>query len=100
MIQIEMFSQTSSSVDVSCTFGALSRGCAAALANIEVIEEGLIERAEMLRGMMEGHRVIGYVRGRGLLIGVEIVGDRGSKRPAVEELKRSALRPSREVSTS
>ena len=96
-----MFSQTSSSVDVSCTFGALSRGCAAALANIEVIEEeGLIERAERLRGMMEGHRVIGYVRGRGLPIGVEIVGDRGSKRPAVEELKRSALRPSREVSTS
>jgi len=34
---------------VSYTFGAFSLGCAAALANIEVIEEeGLIERAERL----------------------------------------------------
>jgi len=72
---------------------ALPLGCVAALVDIEVIEEGLIEWTERLgaylmdrlRGMMEGHRVIGYVKGRGLPIGVEIVGDRGSKRPAVEE---------------
>ena len=31
------------------TFGAFPLGCAAALANIEVIEEGLIGRAERLR---------------------------------------------------
>ncbi|MCD6480251.1 aminotransferase class III-fold pyridoxal phosphate-dependent enzyme [Candidatus Bathyarchaeota archaeon] len=79
------------------TFNAFPLGCAAALANIEVIEEeGLIERAERLgaylmnrlRDMMERHCSIGDVRGKGLLIGVEIVGDKASKRPDVEAADR------------
>ena len=76
------------------TFSGHPLGCAAALANIEVIEEeNLVENsAKMgnymktrLKVMMDGHRVIGDVRGLGLLIGVEIVTDRETKRPSVEE---------------
>ena len=55
---------------------------------------------DRLRGMMEGHRVIEYVRGKGLLIGVEIVEDRAPRDLRLRRLKRSALRPSLGVSTS
>ena len=65
----------------------------AALAAIEIIEtEGLAERArelgahalERLHDMMDRHRVIGDVRGRGLLMGVELVADRDTREPARE----------------
>ncbi len=55
--------------------------CAAALATLEVIEdEGLLERSaslgrhalSRLRGMAERHDAIAEVRGRGLLLGVEL----------------------------
>lgn len=68
--------------------------CAAALANIEIIrEERLAERANRLGGiamkrfseMMEKHELIGDVRGKGLLIGVDLVKDRGTKEPARKE---------------
>ncbi len=76
------------------TFGGYPLGCAAALTNIQIIEEeGLIENAERmgaymmkrLREMMEDHSIIGDVRGKGLLIGVEIVKDKESKKPGIEE---------------
>ncbi len=63
----------------------------AALTTIEIIEdEGLVENAahvgalamERLDDMKRRHQVIGDVRGRGLLIGVELVTDRDSKAPA------------------
>lgn len=62
----------------------------AALTTIEIIEEeGLVENAadqgryclERLSGMMERYHSIGDVRGRGLLIGIELVKDRESKAP-------------------
>jgi 4-aminobutyrate aminotransferase len=61
----------------------------AALTTIEIIEdEGLVENAavvgayalERLHGMKARHACIGDVRGRGLLIGVDLVEDRASKR--------------------
>jgi 4-aminobutyrate aminotransferase len=64
---------------------------AAALATLEVIEsEGLVANAERvgaraldrLREMQRRHALIGDVRGRGLLLGIELVEDRDSKRPA------------------
>lgn len=60
---------------------------------MEIVErDGLCERArEMgarleagLRDMMQRHQAIGDVRGRGLLLGIEIVADRASKRPSPE----------------
>ena len=68
--------------------------CAAALAALMVIEtHGLAPRArelgrralERLREMQDRHRLIGDVRGLGLLLGVELVRDRSTREPAVEE---------------
>jgi 4-aminobutyrate aminotransferase len=67
---------------------------AAALAAIEHIErEGLVERARVageralarLRGMAGRHRLVGDVRGLGLLLGVELVRDRRTRQPADAE---------------
>ena len=64
---------------------------AAALATLETIrEEGLIERAERLgrrlvrrlRDLADELGTVGEVRGRGLLLGIELVEDEESKRPA------------------
>jgi len=68
--------------------------CVATLANIEIIErEKLVERsAKMgeyaygrLRDMVEDHRILGDVRGKGLMLGVEVVKDKSSKKPGVTE---------------
>jgi 4-aminobutyrate aminotransferase len=85
------------------TFGGNPISCAAALANLAVIEEEkLIENAARqgawllarFRRLQEGVPLIGEVRGRGLMIGLELVRDRGSKEPAAQEAKaiRAALR--------
>jgi 2,2-dialkylglycine decarboxylase (pyruvate) len=66
---------------------------AAGLAVLDVLaEENLVERAaklggyltDRLRELQERHEQIGDVRGRGLLVGLELVEDRGTKEPANE----------------
>jgi 4-aminobutyrate aminotransferase len=68
--------------------------CAAGLATIAEIEErGLVQRAaelgavalDELRELASRHRLIGNVRGLGLLMGVELVRDRATREPAVDE---------------
>ncbi len=63
----------------------------AALTTIQIIEdEGLVENAacvgayalERLQDMMDKHPLIGDVRGRGFLFGVELVSDRDTREPA------------------
>lgn len=65
--------------------------CAAALATMQIIEEEkLLGNAcnvgnyamQVLAGMAERHRLIGNIRGKGLLIGVELVRDRVTKERA------------------
>jgi taurine-pyruvate aminotransferase len=71
------------------TYGGHPAAAAVALRNIEIIEaERLVERAaeigayllDGLRGLMS-HEIVGDVRGKGLLIGVELVKDRTTKEP-------------------
>ncbi len=63
----------------------------AALTTIEIIEdEGLVENAarlgtralDRLQAIKERHPLVGDIRGRGLLLGVELVLDRDEKTPA------------------
>ncbi|KPL13663.1 hypothetical protein AMJ74_04890 [candidate division WOR_3 bacterium SM1_77] len=70
------------------TFGGNPVICAAALASLELIEKGLIENAAKigeflktgLTEMMSRHKIIGEVRGLGLMIGVELVQDKKAKK--------------------
>lgn len=79
------------------TFGGNPVSCAAALANIQVLEEeGLVQAAwekgkwlmERLQELASKSHVVGEVRGKGLMIGLELVKDKHSKEPAAEEGKR------------
>ena len=75
------------------TFGGNPVSCAAALATIALLEESLVANAaavgahlmDGLRALADKHPLIGDVRGRGLMIGVELVRDRKTKERAVEE---------------
>jgi 4-aminobutyrate aminotransferase len=78
------------------TFGGNPIACAAALANIAVIEEERLAENARARGeellarfrrLQERCPLIGDVRGRGLMIGLELVRDRRTKEPAVAEAK-------------
>ena len=71
--------------------------CAAALASIEVIEEeGLLEHAAALERLFaarmkawkERFDIVGDVRVKGCLMGVELVKDKGTKEPFNEAGKR------------
>jgi 4-aminobutyrate aminotransferase-like enzyme len=73
------------------TFGGNPVACAAALAVLDVVEEeGLVANAvavgdelrSELRLLAARHRSIGDVRGRGLMTGVELVRDPGTREPA------------------
>lgn len=78
------------------TFGGNPISCQAALATIELLEEGLIENAtkigdyilKKLRDLQKQFELIGDVRGKGLMIGVELVKDRKTKAKAIEERNR------------
>jgi 4-aminobutyrate aminotransferase len=78
------------------TFGGNPVACAASLATLKLLRDGLVRNAEvvgahMLAGvqaLMNTHAIIGDVRGRGLMIGVELVRDRHTKERATIERDR------------
>ena len=78
------------------TFGGNPVSCAAGLATIRLLRDGLMKNAEVVgahlmaraRELMERHSIIGDVRGRGLMIGIELVRDRTTKERATQERDR------------
>jgi len=79
------------------TFGGNPVSAAAALANINLmLREKLPEQAaekgnyimKRLNEMKENYDIIGDVRGKGLMIGVELVKDRKKKTPAKDETRK------------
>ncbi|MHB1856982.1 MAG: acetyl ornithine aminotransferase family protein [Acidobacteriaceae bacterium] len=74
------------------TFGGNPVAIAAAMATLDIIErEGMANAAQVGDAMMQRlkdwpkkHPIIGEVRGRGLMIGIEIVKDQQSREPAAE----------------
>jgi len=75
------------------TFGGNPVSCAAAVATIKLLKERLIANAAevgahlmaALKALEGKHPLIGDVRGRGLMIGVELVRDRKTKERATDE---------------
>ena len=75
------------------TFGGNPVACAAALATLKLLRESLMKNAgvvgahliEGARALMEKHPLIGDVRGRGLMVGIELVRDRKTKERATAE---------------
>lgn len=88
------FSKPSSS---SSSYGGNPLASTAALATIQtILDESLVENSRQvgeylldgLRGLQEKYPFIGDVRGRGLLIGVELVKDRKTKEPLEKPVTR------------
>jgi len=75
------------------TFGGNPVACAAALATIQLLKDQFIANAaavgshmmDGLRALQDEHPIVGDVRGRGLMIGVELVRNRQTKERAVDE---------------
>jgi 4-aminobutyrate aminotransferase len=72
------------------TYGGNPLCMAAALTTLRLLEDGMMEHAarmgqimqQKVRDMMDRHPTIGEVRGKGLMIGVELVTERATKEPA------------------
>jgi len=81
------------------TFGGHPVGCAIAVANMEIMErEGLFARAhragDLLRtalASLAGDPLVGQIRGKGLLTGIELVADKHTKQPVDARVVRAVL---------
>ena len=79
------------------TYSGNPISCKAALAVLEILfEDGLLQTAEALGktllekflSLQKNHELIGDVRGKGPMLGLELVKDRVTKEPAVDEAKK------------
>ena len=79
----------------SSSYGGNPLAAAAGLASLEIIlKENLVKNADRvgavmlkrLEGLKEKYRVVGEVRGRGLLLGIELVKDRRTKEPLGKDI--------------
>jgi 4-aminobutyrate aminotransferase-like enzyme len=93
MLVAEKYKDSIEKISASTSYGGNPMACAAALASLEVIEEeNLCERSAhigeiMLKRMQEMQArspIIGEVRGKGCLLGIELVKDKGTREPFEE----------------
>lgn len=86
----ESYKEAFESISASSSYGGNPMACAAALACIEAIEEeNLLERSthlgelalKRMEKMKAEHRIIGDVRAKGCLMGIELVKDKTTKEP-------------------
>ena len=82
----------------SSSYGGNPLAAAAGLATLEIlIKEDLVRNAErvgqvMLRrleALKEKHRCVGEVRGKGLMLGIELVSDRQTREPLAKDVTRA-----------
>jgi 4-aminobutyrate aminotransferase-like enzyme len=86
----EPFQESFEKISASSSYGGNPMACAAALASTEVIEEeNLLEHArhlgqlaqQRMEAMKGEHTIVGDVRAKGCLMGIELVRDRQTKEP-------------------
>jgi 4-aminobutyrate aminotransferase-like enzyme len=86
----EPYKESFEKISASSSYGGNPMACAAALASTEVIEEeNLLERATHLgelalrrmERMKAEHSIVGDVRAKGCLMGIELVKDKATKEP-------------------
>lgn len=78
------------------TFGGNPVSCAAAMATLDLLQEGLVDNAARvgayllgrLRELQQRHRCIGDVRGMGLMLAVDLVKDQATREPDHELLEK------------
>ena len=89
----EEYADVLEEISASTSYGGNPMAAAAGLASLEVIEEeGMIKRSRELgdfilsglKKMKEDHKIIGDVRGKGCLLGMELVKDKDTKEPFTE----------------
>lgn len=93
----EKYKESFESISASSSYGGNPMACAAALASIEAIqEENLLERSlhlgdlaiKRMEKMKAEHAIVGDVRAKGCLMGIELVKDKKTKAPFNEAGKR------------
>ncbi len=111
VIKAELFDRTDpfDLILLMNTYSYNPLSCVATLANIDIIEKEklVVEirptgriRLQEAHDMVDDHRILGDVRGKGLMLGVEVVKDKASKTPGVARgQQESSKRPSIEAST-
>jgi len=86
----EKYKESFESISASSSYGGNPMACAAALASIEAIqEENLLERSlhlgdlaiKRMEKMKAEHAIVGDVRAKGCLMGIELVKDKKTKAP-------------------
>jgi 4-aminobutyrate aminotransferase-like enzyme len=86
----DQYKESFENISASSSYGGNPMACAAALASTEVIEEeNLLERAthlgeiamKRMQRMKAEHKIVGDVRAKGCLMGIELVKDREKKTP-------------------
>ncbi len=87
--------------EMSSTLGGNPLSCAGALAVLEIMdEENLVQKAAVngaylktkLQALKDKHSIIGDVRGKGMVYGIEFVKDRETKEPAADAVKKIVLK--------